>query len=109
MTTHTAIATTSKGHFDAIQVPTETPGQGQVLLKVAYGSMIAFDTYVTDRGYAVQDYPLVLGFSAAGTIHKVGPGISDLKVGDRVRIYLFVEMQQLKESNKCIGNLVRVW
>ncbi|KAF8167546.1 biotin/lipoyl attachment:Carbamoyl-phosphate synthase subunit L [Crassisporium funariophilum] len=83
--THTAIATTAKGVYDAIQVPTETPGDGEILIKVDYASMIAFDTYVTDRGFVVQEYPLVLGFNAAGIVAKLGSGVEDLKVGDRVR------------------------
>ncbi|KAH9486431.1 Trans-enoyl reductase himH [Psilocybe cubensis] len=85
--THTAIATVSKGHFDAIQVPTELPGDGEVLIKVEYGSMIAFDTYVTDRGFYVQQYPLVLGFSGAGTVAKLGAGVQGLKIGDRVTAF----------------------
>jgi len=51
---HTAIATTSKGLFDAIQVPTEAPGQGEILLRVEYSSMVAFDIYMTDFGYHIQ-------------------------------------------------------
>ncbi|KAF8217022.1 GroES-like protein [Mycena galopus ATCC 62051] len=84
MPTHTAIATLAKGKFDAIQVDTPNPGASQVLLKVAYASMIAFDTYITDLGYAVGDqYPITLGFNAAGTVVKTGEG-SSLAVGDRV-------------------------
>ncbi|KAF8913202.1 biotin/lipoyl attachment:Carbamoyl-phosphate synthase subunit L [Gymnopilus junonius] len=87
--THKAIAATAKGLYDEIQVPTETPGEGQVLLKAAYGAMIAFDTYVTDRGFYVQEYPVILGFSASGTIEKLGPGVDDLKLGDRVTAFTF--------------------
>jgi NADPH:quinone reductase-like Zn-dependent oxidoreductase len=89
MSTHTAIAATAKGKFDAIQVPTETPGEGEVLIKVAYASMIAFDTYVTDRGFYVQEFPAILGFSAAGTVERIGLGVDDLKVGDRVTAFAF--------------------
>lgn len=85
MSTHTAIAATAKGQFDAIQVPTEDPKSGEVLIKVAFAAMIAFDTYVTDRGYYVQEYPLILGFNASGIIASVGEGVDDLKPGDRVR------------------------
>jgi len=87
MSTHIAIASTAKGEIDQIQVTTEAPGKGEVLIKTAYGSMIAFDTYVTDRGYYVQSYPATLGFSSAGVVEKVGEGVDDLKVGDRVSIY----------------------
>ncbi|KAJ6456088.1 chaperonin 10-like protein [Mycena sanguinolenta] len=84
MSTHTAIAALAKGKFDAIQVGTPKPGAGQVLLKVAYASMIAFDTYITDLGYGVaEQYPITLGFNAAGTVVEVGEG-SSLRVGDRI-------------------------
>lgn len=84
--THTAIATTGKGTFDAIEVPTETPGRGEILLKTEYSSMIALDTYRTDLGFAVEEYPLVLGFNASGTVHEVGPEVNGLAAGDRVRL-----------------------
>ncbi|KAJ3510522.1 hypothetical protein NLJ89_g4624 [Agrocybe chaxingu] len=87
MSTHTAIAAVAKGKFDAIQVTTETPGEDEVLVKVAYGAMIAFDTYVTDRGFYVQEYPWTLGFSGAGTIERLGAGVNDLSVGDRVTFF----------------------
>ncbi|KAJ7117614.1 GroES-like protein [Mycena epipterygia] len=84
MSTHTAIAALGKGQFDAIEVETEKPGAGQVLVKVAYASMIAFDTYITDVGYAVVQFPVILGFNASGTVAEVGSGVTGLAVGDRV-------------------------
>ncbi|KAJ7022120.1 chaperonin 10-like protein [Mycena alexandri] len=84
MPTHTAIAAIAPGQFDAIQVETEEPGAGQILVKVAYASMIAFDTYITDVGYFVADYPVILGFNASGTVAAVGAGVTSLAVGDRI-------------------------
>ncbi|KAJ7699623.1 chaperonin 10-like protein [Mycena rosella] len=84
MPTHTAIAAVAKGQFDAIQVETERPGAGQVRIKVAYASLIAFDTYITDVGYGVAKYPVGLGFNAAATVVEVGEGVTALAVGDRV-------------------------
>ncbi|EGO05367.1 hypothetical protein SERLA73DRAFT_174491 [Serpula lacrymans var. lacrymans S7.3] len=89
MATHTAIAATSKGVLEAIQVKTEKPGRGEVLVKVAYSSMIAFDTYITDLGYHVKEYPAVLGFNASGTVAEVGLGVDDLAVGDRVTAFAY--------------------
>ncbi|KAJ7312396.1 chaperonin 10-like protein, partial [Mycena albidolilacea] len=83
MSTHTAIAAIAKGKFDAIQVETPKPGAGQILLKVAYASMIAFDTYITDLGYSVTEYPITFGLNASGTVVEVGEG-SSLAVGDRI-------------------------
>jgi len=82
--THTAIAITSKGTFDAIQVPTEIPGPGEILLKTEYASLIAFDTYMADLGFMVQKYPLVLGLNASGIVKAIGPEVTGLAVDDRV-------------------------
>ncbi|KAJ7066370.1 chaperonin 10-like protein [Mycena amicta] len=84
MPTHTAIAATAKGTFDAIQVETPTsPGPGKVLVRVAYASMVAFDTYITDLGIGVVEYPVVLGLNVAGTVKHVGEGVEGLQEGDR--------------------------
>ncbi|KAF7310004.1 PKS-ER domain-containing protein [Mycena indigotica] len=84
MTTHFAIAATAKGQFDAVQVKTETtPGDGKVLIEVAYASMVAFDTYITDLGLGVVEYPVVLGLNVSGTVKEAG-GASHLSIGDRV-------------------------
>jgi NADPH:quinone reductase-like Zn-dependent oxidoreductase len=88
MATHTAIATTKLGVIEAIQVPTPNPGDNEVLIKVEYTSMIAFDTYQTDLALVVPEHPHILGFNASGTVAKLGKAVSDLEVGDRVR-YLF--------------------
>ncbi|KAK0500854.1 chaperonin 10-like protein [Armillaria luteobubalina] len=89
MSTHAAIAAVAKGHFDKIHIPTEKPQQGEVLLKAEYVSLIAFDTYVTDLGYATDTFPMVLGFNVAGTVLEVGPGVDDLKIGDRVTAFAY--------------------
>ncbi|SJL15756.1 related to Zn-dependent oxidoreductases [Armillaria ostoyae] len=89
MSTHVAIAAIAKGHFDEIHVPTEKPQHGEVLLKVEYASMVAFDTYITDLGYATDTFPMVLGSNAAGTVVELGPGVDDLKIGDRVTAFAY--------------------
>jgi 3-methylcrotonyl-CoA carboxylase alpha subunit len=93
MSTHTAIATTSLGVIDAVQVPTEKPGPGEVLLKVAYASLMAFDVYVMDAGFFVQEYPVTLGFNSSGTVVQVGAGVDDIKVGDRVSDRMLLDLR----------------
>ncbi len=85
MSTHKAIAAIAKGHVDEIQVSTAIPGEDQVLIKVVYASMAAFDAYVADRGYFVDSFPSILGAACAGTVEKLGSGVTDLHVGDRVK------------------------
>ncbi|KAJ7068866.1 chaperonin 10-like protein [Mycena belliarum] len=86
MPSHTAIAALSKGQFGSIQVETSPPGAGAVLIKVHYASMIAFDTYIADVGFLVAEYPVTLGFNAAGVVVAVGTGVS-LAIGDRVAAF----------------------
>ncbi|KAG6886576.1 hypothetical protein C0992_003297, partial [Termitomyces sp. T32_za158] len=83
MSTHTAVAITKPGIIDTIQVPTSAPGTGEVLIKVDYTSLIAFDTYMTDLGYFVQSYPVIPGFNVSGIVAKLGKDVTDLAVGDR--------------------------
>ncbi|KAG6860842.1 hypothetical protein C0995_006980 [Termitomyces sp. Mi166 len=84
MSMHTAVAITEPGTIDTIQVLTSAPGTGEVLVKVEYTSLIAFDTYMTDFGYFVPSYPVIPGFNASGTVAKLGQGVTDLAVGDRI-------------------------
>ncbi|KIJ66471.1 hypothetical protein HYDPIDRAFT_151001 [Hydnomerulius pinastri MD-312] len=84
--THTAIAITSKGHVEATQLPTQTPGPGEVLVKVVYSVLIPPDVYMADSGFLTNegDYPLPLGFNVSGHVEEVGEGTHRLKRGDRV-------------------------
>lgn len=56
----------------------------QILLKVDFASLMAFDIFQADVAFFVQEYPVVLGFNAAGSIAEVGPDVKDFVVGDRV-------------------------
>jgi NADPH:quinone reductase-like Zn-dependent oxidoreductase len=84
--THQAIAVTSKGVLESIRLPTPKPGPSEVVFKVDYASLIAFDAYQLDRNFMVNDYPNILGFNGAGTVVGVGSEVKDLTVGDRVRL-----------------------
>jgi NADPH:quinone reductase-like Zn-dependent oxidoreductase len=63
------------------------PGAGQVLVKVAGSSLNPFEVFLR-QGYLAAMMPLqlpaTLGLDVSGTVHAVGPGVSNLKVGDRV-------------------------
>ncbi|KAF9447809.1 GroES-like protein [Macrolepiota fuliginosa MF-IS2] len=104
MSTHVAIATTAKGVINTIQVPTEEPGSEEVLIKVEYAAMIPPDAYIADRGFLVSSYPLTLGFTAAGTVAKVGSGVEDLKPGDRKGVQEYC-IQPRGVCAKISGNL----
>lgn len=88
MSNHRAIAITSPGIIDVVNLPTPTPAGNEVLIEVQYTALIPFDTYQIDnlKGFFVQGYPSVLGFASAGRVGAVGPDVTDLKEGDKVRL-----------------------
>ena len=59
------------------------PGQGQVRLRHTAVGLNYIDTYQRSGLYQLP-LPSGLGSEAAGVIEEVGPGVSDLKPGDRV-------------------------
>jgi len=65
------------------QVEVGKPGQGQVRLRHNAVGLNYVDTYQRSGLYPMQ-LPSGLGSEAAGVIEEVGPGVPDLKPGDRV-------------------------
>jgi NADPH:quinone reductase-like Zn-dependent oxidoreductase len=74
------------------EVPTPEPGPGEVLLKVhAVSINRTLDTKVRAGTYARPvTLPLVPGVDPSGVIVKLGPGVTERKVGDRVTVALRV-------------------
>ncbi|MCW6511507.1 quinone oxidoreductase family protein [Lichenifustis flavocetrariae] len=63
------------------------PGHGQVRLAQEAAGVNFVDTQFRDGIYEAT-LPLTLGVEGAGIIDAVGPGVADLKVGDRVGCWL---------------------
>jgi NADPH2:quinone reductase len=69
--------------FEDIDVP--APGQGQVKLKQHACGVNFIDTYFRMGMYpSPVGMPFVAGNEGAGEVTAVGPGVTDVKVGDRV-------------------------
>jgi NADPH2:quinone reductase len=69
--------------LDDIEVP--APGQGQVKLKQHAIGVNFIDTYFRQGMYpSPVGMPFVAGNEGAGEVIAVGPGVTDIKVGDRV-------------------------
>jgi NADPH2:quinone reductase len=61
------------------------PGQGQVLIRATHAGVNFPDMLVMTGKYQnLPDRPFVPGKDVAGTIAALGPGVTGLKVGDRV-------------------------
>ncbi len=67
-------------------IPTPSPGEGEVLLRVAACGICGSDVHGYDGSSGRRIPPIVMGHEASGTIAALGPGVSGLSVGDRVTV-----------------------
>jgi NADPH2:quinone reductase len=67
------------------ELPTPTPADSQVLVKVAATAVNPIDTYIRSGTVAVPlPKPFIVGCDLAGVVESLGPDATRLKVGDRV-------------------------
>src|SRR5665213_4230285 len=72
--------------FEDITIP--APGEGQVKIKQHASGVNFIDTYFRSGLYPPPNgYPFVSGNEGAGQVTEVGPGVTDLKVGDRQQTF----------------------
>ena len=69
-----------------IEVPDPgAPGKGEVLVDLEACSINPADILMIEGNYAsVPETPCALGIEGAGKVRAVGPGVSNLKAGDKV-------------------------
>jgi 2-desacetyl-2-hydroxyethyl bacteriochlorophyllide A dehydrogenase len=67
-------------------LPVPTPAPGQVLIKVRCSGVCGTDLHVHHGAFPLPT-PLVAGHEPTGDIAAVGPGVTDLKIGDRVGVF----------------------
>jgi NADPH2:quinone reductase len=69
--------------FEQVEVP--APGQGQIRIKQRACGVNFIDTYFRTGMYpSPVGLPFISGNEGAGDVVAVGPGVTDIKVGDRV-------------------------
>ena len=65
------------------EVPTPSPGEGQVLVKLAASGLNYIDVYQRTGAYP-NALPYTLGLEGSGTVAGVGAGVARFKEGDPV-------------------------
>ncbi|KAJ2878552.1 hypothetical protein GGI21_005220 [Coemansia aciculifera] len=60
-----------------------SPGPGQVIVRNHFAGVNYIDTYFRSGLYATQ-LPATLGNEASGVVSEVGPGVTEVQVGDHV-------------------------
>ena len=79
-----ALVLTEYNKFDYLDVPTPTPGTGEVLIKVKACAVCGSDVHGMDGSSGRRQPPDIMGHEASGQIEAVGPGVEGWSVGDRV-------------------------
>ena len=64
-------------------IPQPAPKAGEALVKIDAAGLNYIDVYFRTGQYKAE-LPLTLGLEAGGTVTAVGPGTTDVKVGDKV-------------------------
>src|SRR5258708_7849768 len=68
-------------------LPIPEPGNGEVRLRLHAAALNRLDIWVRNGWPGIKlALPHILGADGAGTIDKLGPGVTDWAVGDRVVI-----------------------
>lgn len=72
------------GRFKVGSIDIPEPGLGFVLIEVHATALNVMDWKRTEFGLFVKEWPVILGFDAAGVVKKVGEGVVSIAIGDRV-------------------------
>ena len=67
-----------------IELPDPVPGPGQLRVKVHASGINFAETRMRAGTYSGQQLPFVMGMESAGVVEAIGPGVTTVKVGDRV-------------------------
>ena len=82
----TAAVTKAKGEpFVLEEVELDEPQNGEILVRIVASGICHTDEAVQHQ-FIPTPLPAVLGHKGAGIVEKVGPGVTEFKVGDRVGI-----------------------
>ena len=66
--------------------PIPVPGPGEVLVKIHVCAVCRTDLHVVEGELSDIRLPLIPGHQAVGTVSRLGPGVTDVRAGNRVGI-----------------------
>ncbi len=68
-------------------IPKPEPGLGQVVVKIEASGLCHTDIHAAHGDWPIKpNLPLIPGHEGVGIVESVGPGVTNVKVGDRVAI-----------------------
>jgi len=83
--THSAVGFTGlASDIQLLQLSTEKPGPGELLVRVLYCTLGPVDFWQVQFGLPGLPYPNVLGFSLTGEVVEVGASVEGFEQGDKI-------------------------
>ncbi len=79
-----ALLLTEYRHLEIAEMPTPSPGPGELLIRVRACGICGSDIHGYDGSSGRRIPPLVMGHEAAGTVAAAGAGVTGFREGDRV-------------------------
>ncbi|EKM58626.1 uncharacterized protein PHACADRAFT_207435 [Phanerochaete carnosa HHB-10118-sp] len=74
----------AKGQFAVRERDIQEPSSGEVLVEIHATALNPIEWKIQAFGLFITEYPIVLGVDAAGIVKKLGAGVTDVSVGDKV-------------------------
>jgi L-iditol 2-dehydrogenase len=79
-----ALLLSEYGRLDTVEVPMPRPGPDEILVRVAACGICGSDVHGYDGTSGRRIPPVIMGHEASGTVAALGPGITDLAVGEPI-------------------------
>jgi len=79
-----ALLLTEYRHLEIAEMPTPSPGSGELLIRVRACGICGSDIHGYDGSSGRRIPPLVMGHEAAGTVAAIGANVTGFREGDRV-------------------------
>lgn len=81
-----AIIFPARGAVEISELPEPRPGLGEAVVAVRNSGLCHTDIEILRGNYGTGAYPLVPGHEFVGDVVEIGPGVSNVAVGDRVAV-----------------------
>ena len=84
MKTRAAVAFEAGKPLEIVEVDLEGPKAGEVLVEIMATGVCHTDEFTLSGADPEGAFPAILGHEGAGIVRAIGPGVTDLEVGDHV-------------------------
>ncbi len=89
---HHRVVVARRGGPEVLEVVTESvpePGPGEIRVKTVAAGVSSYDVMLRGHWFPGQKLPYTPGEDVVGVVDKLGPGVSDLEVGQPVALWTF--------------------